>query len=77
MHLGHLLVEHLQLLILTDSIFPHLVYCLHVHPHQMVSSAQLEAVEKLLYLKQKKKKAALCYLSLLPINSLPILGRLF
>lgn len=76
MHLGHLLVEHLQLLILTDSIFPHLVYCLHVHQHQMVSSTQLEAVEKLLYLKQKKK-AALCYLSLLPINSLPILGRLF
>lgn len=35
MHLGHLLVEHLQLLILTDSIFPHLVYCLHVHQHQM------------------------------------------
>lgn len=56
MHLGHLLVEHLQLLILTDSIFPHLVYCLHVHQHQMVSSTQLEAVEKLLYLKQTKQK---------------------
>lgn len=55
MHLGHLLVEHLQLLILTDSIFPHLVYCLHVHQHQMVSSTQLEVVEKLLYLNKTKE----------------------
>lgn len=55
MHLGHLLVEHLQLLILTDSIFPHLVYCLHVHQHQMVSSTQLEVVEKILYLNKTKE----------------------
>ena len=55
MHLGHLLVEHLQLLILTDSIFPLFVYCLHVHQHQMVSSTQLEVVEKLLYLNKTKE----------------------